>query len=207
MSKLFGFNSRSESQRERSLRDRIPTEPQLYPSQSLELCLVDLRFRFTRLASAGTVQSGFRSTHAASLVIFSIASTRSCTPPKSLEMTARTPAACAKVQSWSDANMVNRISPHSGMEAEMTLPNRRCYRRMLVSSAIVAVWKEVLSDCGTDHIVIKGHGVSPRTCSNVVFGSDLCCDGRHRALSLCGRQRTSSWLVMQSTNATEAATN
>jgi hypothetical protein len=65
-------------------------------------------------------QSGFRSNHAAPLVIFSIASTRAWTPPMSFETTARTPAACAKVQSSSDANMVNRISPHCGMEAEMS---------------------------------------------------------------------------------------
>jgi hypothetical protein len=36
------------------------------------------------------------------------------------------------------------------------LPYRRCYSRMLVSGAMVAVWEVVLSDCGTDHIVFKG---------------------------------------------------
>jgi hypothetical protein len=41
---------------------------------------------------------------------------------------------------------------------------------MRVSSAIVAVWKQVLSGCGTDHIVFKGHGVSPRTFLESSFG-------------------------------------
>ena len=106
---------RAENYNHEHRRSSYPRPP--LASSSLPTCF----FLIARgYVAAALTRSGFRSTHAAPLVILSIASTRAWTPPTSLETTARMPAACASVQSSSDANMVNRIIPHCGMEAEMS---------------------------------------------------------------------------------------